>query len=90
MSANNQTLIKEFRGKWYVFLDIMAESWSDEKGHLNELSLKHAAAVCNTRDEAYAKALELDAKEGQFGEGTEYGVHFERLVKDDKKVKIVE
>jgi len=91
MSANNQTLIKEYKGKWYVFTDIMAESWSDGEGnYVNELHLKSAKGVYDSRDEAYSAALELDRECGQFQEGTEYGVHFERLVKDDKKVKIVE
>jgi len=98
MSANNQTLIKEYKGKWYVFPNLMAESWCkwDEKnntvieGQNNELSLKSAAGVYNSRDEAYQAALELDAKCGQFGEGTEYGVQFNRLCKDDAEVKIIE
>ena len=91
MSANNQTLIKEYKEKWYVFTNVMAESWSDEKGeHENELSLKEASAVCDSRDEAYQKALELDADCGEFGQGTEYGVQFSRLCKDDAKVIIKE
>jgi len=91
MSANNFTLIKEFKGKWYVFVDIQAESWCDENGkHINELKLKSADAVCDSRDEAYEIAKVLDAKEGEWGEGTEYGVGFTRLVKDDANVKIIE
>jgi len=35
-------------------------------------------------------ALEEDAKAGQFGEGTEYGVGFERLIKDNGEIKIIE
>ena len=94
MSANNQTLIKEHKGKWYVFVNVMAESWCNPDGsHENELRLSSADAVCDSRDEAYAKALELDAKdENEWGEeeGTEYGVQFNRLCKDDAEVKIVE
>lgn len=86
MSANNQTLIKEHKGKWYVFVNVMAESWYKT----NKLSIKEADAVCDSRDEAYDKALELDDKWGQFEEGTEYGVQFNRLCKDDAEVKIVE
>lgn len=91
MSANNQTLIKEHKGKFYVFPDIMAESW----GEVNEIRItgKHPY-VFNTRDEAYHAALGLDADaevEGQFGpEGTEYGVQFNRLCKDDAEVKLIE
>ena len=95
MSANNQTLIKEYKGKWYVFPDIMAESWCalDEnneiiEGRNNELPLKAAVAICDTRDEAFEKAQEID-QDDDFG-GTEYGVQFNRLCKDDSEVKIIE
>jgi hypothetical protein len=83
---------------WYVFTNIMAESWCDETWeHINELSLKEASAVFDTkgevyrgeaRDKAYQCAVELDSQCGQFGEGTEYGVHT-RLFKDDKRVRII-
>ncbi|MEK6829150.1 MAG: hypothetical protein AABY15_03405 [Nanoarchaeota archaeon] len=86
MSANNQTLIKEYKGKWYVFTDVMAESW-DKK---NKLFVKEAKAICDTLDEAYDKALELDEKCGEFEQGTEYGVQFNRLCKDDAEVEIKE
>lgn len=84
MSANNQTLIKEHNGKWYVFTDIMAERWMEKV----ILRTKDANAICNSRDEAYEKALELDAKCGQFEGGTEYGVQFNRLCKDDAEITI--
>ena len=95
MSANNQTLIKEYKGKWYVFVDINAESWEwDEEKNKpitpNKLKLKFAKGPFNSRDEAYEEALELDSKCGQFEEGTEYGVQFNRLCKDDAEVKIIE
>ena len=97
MSANNQTLIKEYKGKWYVFTNIQAESWCkiDEndriiEGRDNELSLKSAKAVCDSRDEAYEIALKIDAEQGEWEEGTEYGVQFNRLCKDDGEVKIIE
>ena len=97
MSANNQTLIKEYKGKWYVFTNVQAESWCglDEndkiiEGRNNELPLSGARAICDSRDEAYEKALEIDGNEGQWGEGTEYGVQFNRLCKDDSEVKIIE
>lgn len=97
MSANNQTLVKEYKGKWYVFTNIQAESWCqvDEnneiiEGRDNELRLKGAVAVCDSRDEAFKVALEVDRKESQWGEGTEYGVQFDRLYKDGGEVKIIE
>ena len=90
MSANNQTLIKEYQGKWYVFANVMAESWCDDNmEHVNEISLKAASAICETRDEAFERAWELDKEFGEYGEGTEYGVQFNRLCKDDAEVKIV-
>lgn len=87
MSANNQTLIKEYKGKWYVFVNVNAESWGNGK---NILSLKLANGIFDSRDEAYSAALELDSKYGEFEEGTEYGVQFNRLCKDDTEVKIIE
>ena len=77
----------------------MAESWCSCDGviehgspedKINELSLKSADAVCDTRDEAYEKALELEQKESEDGIGTEYGIQFTRLCKDDAEVKIIE
>ena len=103
MSANNQTLVKEHKGRWYVFTNVMAESWceldeNDEiiKGRDNELSLKKAVGQFgirphggyDSRDEAFEVALELD-QDDEFG-GTEYGVQFNRLCKDDSEVKIIE
>ena len=90
MSANNCTLIKRYKGRWYIFSNVLAESWEDTKGRVNELSLKEAEAVCDTLEEAYEKAKEIDAKEGQFDEGTEYGVQVDRLVKDQAEVIIKE
>ena len=96
MSANNQTLVKQYKGKWYVFRNVQAESWvtldDDDKavdGRDNELSLKEAVAVFDTKEEAMVKAYEVDAKCGQFEEGTEYGVSTV-LVKDGADVNIKE
>lgn len=88
MSQNNQTLIKQHNGKFYVFPDVMAESWDE----INELPIKDAKAVYDNRDEAYEFALQADSQvEGMFGpEGTEYGVQFNRLCKDDAEVKLTE
>lgn len=92
MSANNQTLIKEHKGKWYVFTNVNAESWGwdEEKNEPapNRLFIDGAAAVCDTRDEAFEKAWELDTNE-YYG-GSEYGVQFNRLCKDDGEVELVE
>ena len=94
MSANNQVLVKEYKGKWYVFGNLMAESWVhyDEKtekfddSRINELKLSEADGVFNSRDEAYEFASKVDR--GDFP--TEYGVQFNRLCKDDAEVKIIE
>ena len=86
MSANNQTLIKEYKGKWYVFTNVNAESWKKK----NTLSIKGASGVYDSRDEAYNNALSLDSECGQFGEGTEYGIQFNRLCKDDAEIFLIE
>ena len=89
MSANNQTLIQEHKGKYYVFSNIQAESWCDENGeHENELSLNEAIGEFNTFEEAYKLALRTDTDD-DFG-GTEYGVQVNHLCKDGEVVKIIE
>lgn len=92
MSANNQILIKEHKGKWLVFDNIQAESWCDEDGsHENELLAKGAAGSFDTRDEAYNFARELEEKSyEEDGIAVEYGVQFNRLCKDDAEVKIID
>ena len=97
MSSNNQTLIKEYKGKWYVFENIMAESWvhydeetdtfDDER--LNELELRKGKEF-ETEDEALNYACELEHTMDDLGYiGTEYGIS-DVLVKDGADVKIVE
>lgn len=95
MSQNNQTLLVEYRGKFYVFPNTMAESWCkvDDNGNIiegrnNELSLKSGIGPFNSRNEALEVALKIE-REDEWG-GTKYGVQFNRLVKDDANVKIVE
>lgn len=89
ISANNQILIQEHKGKYYVFDNIMAESWCDENGkHMNELSLKEADGEFDTLEEAYKFASQKD-RDDYFG-GTEYGVQLNELCKDRTKVKIIE
>ncbi len=89
MSANNQTLIKEYKDKWYIFTNVNAEAWN-EPGKPHIFSIKHAQGVYNSRDEAYEAALKLDAECGPYGEGTEYGVQFNRLCKDDTLIELTE
>jgi hypothetical protein len=97
MSGNTQTLIVKHKGRFYVFTNIMAESWcevdeNDEiiEGRNNELKLKSADGVYNSIVEAYKAALKIDAIQGQFEEGTEYGVVLDKLIKDNSKVNIVD
>lgn len=86
MSANNCTLVRQFRKKLYIFQNVNAESWGDGK---NELSLKDAIGPFDDITDAILKAYELDIKQGQWGEGTEYGVQVNVLCKDGAEVKIV-
>lgn len=85
MSANNQTLIKEHKGKWYVFTNIQAESWCEP----NELKISSAKGVYDTRDEAYEAALKFTKEEDSDGIETEYGIQFRYLCKDGKEVNII-
>ena len=88
MSANNQSLIKEHKGKYYVFINIQAESWSKT----NTLYFKDAKAFDNL-DDAYKYAIKKDAKVDMQMEGdhlgTEYGLWFNKLAKDDGKIKLI-
>lgn len=93
MSKNNQILVKEHKGKFYVF-DVMAETWgqwdnetNQPIGELNELSVKEAKGVFNTREEAHNFGHKLDAEDEWFG--SEYGVIDEVLCKDGAEVIIV-
>jgi len=95
MSANNQTLIQEYNGKWYVFANLQAESWVhyDEKtktfdeSRTNELHLGSAAAVCDSFQEAYDRAEKLD--EDDYMGGTEYGIQVGHLCKDGAPLNII-
>jgi len=85
MSANNQVLVKEFKGRWYVFNNIMAESWSDK----NELNIKEAISSFSTEEKAMEYAYKVDAEEDEFvGFNSEYGVS-KKLVKDNADVTII-
>lgn len=93
MSRNDQLLVKEHKGKFYVF-DVMAESWGefdDEKGltsNTNHLSLNEAKGEFDTREAAHEFAHKLDAAD-DWG-GSEYGVIDEVLCKDGAPVEITE
>lgn len=94
MSRNDQLLVKEHNGKFYVF-DVMAESWGELNeqtdrliSHTNHLSLKEAKGEFDTRDEAHKFAHKVDS-EDEWG-GSEYGVVDEVLYKDGAPVVIVE
>jgi hypothetical protein len=76
MSANNQTLVRKYKGKWYVFLNIMAESWNKT----NNLSIKEAD-FSGTQEEAQRYAFQNSI--------TEYGIA-DHLIKDGNKVKLTQ
>lgn len=90
MSANNQTLIQKYRGKYYVLPDIQAESWisyDEKKGtfnekRINELSLGPARGY-KIFHEAYKAAERVERNYP-----TEYGIQVNRLCKDGAKVRI--
>lgn len=71
MSANNQVVLKEHKGKWYVWDNIMAETW--EEGTSVTLHTQGAEEFTNLVD-ASVRANELSYD-------TEYGVG-DHLIKD--------
>lgn len=84
MSANNQVLIKEYKGKWYVFNNVNAESWSEK----NEISLKESDANFTTKEAAVAHGFKLDEANDDIYPNSEYGVRF-KLAKDGADVTII-
>ena len=85
MSQNNQVLIKKHKGNWYVWNNVMAESWSED----NEISLKSAKGF-DTKGEALEYAFEIDKKINEIGlPNSEYGVQVDELAKDKASVKII-
>lgn len=84
MSANNQILIKKHKGKYYVFDDVKAESWSKK----NEISTNKAIGIFETEQEAIDKAAKI-----MYGlelqEEREYGIQF-LLAKDNADVTIID
>lgn len=81
MSANNQTLVKKYKGKWLVFKNIQAESWDG-----NTLKASEAVVICKDKDMAYNIAELVDIDIDRYT--TEYGVS-DTLIKDGAEVKIV-
>ena len=83
MSANNQTLLKKHKGKWYVFSDIQAESWAKE----NVLFRGEADYIFDSVEEAIEKANEVNQEIDDYGHNIEYGVS-NVLIKDGADVII--
>ncbi len=83
MSANNCTIIKQYKDKYLVFDNINAETWEDGDSKSIKLPLKGAIMICETRDEAIDFAMKLEGDDY-----TEYGIQFERLPKDGTLVEI--
>ena len=84
MSRNDQMLVKEHNGQFFVF-NVMAESWGDGK---NELSYKQSLGNFPTREEAHKHAHEIDNQD-EWG-GSEYGVVDDVLCKDGASVTITD
>lgn len=84
MSANNQILIKKHKGKYYVFDNVMAESWSKK----NKISASEAIGIFETEQEALDKAAKI-MYGLEWPEEREYGIQF-LLAKDDADVTIID
>jgi hypothetical protein len=80
MSSNNQTLIKKHKDKYYVFENVMAESWEET----NELDINEHKFASESFSDAIKFAHDLDKEEH-----TEYGVVIDVLAKDRAEVKII-
>jgi len=85
MSANNQILIVEHRGRWYVWDNINAESWSDR----NEISIKSSIYSSDIKAEAVNFAY-CFLEDMEWPDECEYGVVIGKLAKDNAKVIIKE
>lgn len=80
MSANDQILIKKYKGAWYCF-NVMAESWSKT----NPLKLSESIKSFKTFEKAYKWAINYVH---EYGYAPEYDPST-RLVKDGAGVKII-
>lgn len=78
MSSNNQILIKKYKGKWYVFENIMAESWSKT----NRLSVLLAKKKFRSPMKALEYACDI------YEPDIEYWIVYDILAKDWAKVTI--
>jgi len=87
MSSNDQTLICEEGGQFFVFTSVNAEAWQEGE---HTLSKKEAKGVFDNREDALIVAGKWDEEESQFGEGSEYGIIFDKLSKDNTSVRLVE
>jgi hypothetical protein len=85
MSANNQILIKKHGDKYYVFDNVMAESW-DKKNILHQTE---AAGAYKTKLSALNRAEHLQREAVDEGYPVEYGVQFDTLAKDGADVLII-
>lgn len=91
MSANNQTLIKQYEGKYLVFDNVNAEAWveldevTDEpkEDQTNVLYANTATGCFEKLEDAVKCAMILEADDP-----SEYGIQFEKLIKDESEVTI--
>lgn len=77
MSSNNQTLILKENGKYYVFRNVMAESWDG----VCTLEKESAFIVWDNFEDIYLQSCKIDNSDG-----TEYWVSCDNLAKDWEKV----
>lgn len=84
MSANNQTLVVQYKDKWLVYENIMAETWcsNDDCTRKNELNLSSADGTAENKEDAIMHAHEID--------DSEYGVTINQLAKDGAEVVIID
>lgn len=101
MSANNQTLVQEYKGKWYVFTNVVAEEhggWNEETEQFdasiptNQIKLSENVGAFDSLEEAFICANNIEEQFDSFlgYAGTEYGVIINSLSKDGSKVNIIE
>jgi len=87
---NNQTLLQEYKGKWYIFNNVVAEEFGgyDENDNpipTNQIHLSENVGEYDSYDIALVNAFVVDNEDP-----TEYGVFIEELAKDGSKVNIIE
>lgn len=92
MSANNQTLIQQYKDKWYVFTNVTAEEFGGydydaEKYTPTNILYLNEGIEFETRESAMLFAHDL---ESDYDSETEYGVWENQLAKDGTRVTIVD